>query len=68
MPIFEFDCQDCGQSFEELVRSVFAIPEVTCPECGSSEIKKKVSAFSSRLAGGGAGFYSSGANCSTGGG
>ena len=48
MPIYEFDCKECGSSFDKLVRSAAAIGEVTCPGCDSPDIKKKLSLFSSR--------------------
>ena len=48
MPIYEFDCDSCGSSFDKLVRSMSTVSEVTCPTCSSSNIKKKVSLFSSR--------------------
>ena len=47
MPIYEFDCQDCGQPFEELVLSSAAIDRVECPSCHSREIVKKVSLIGS---------------------
>ena len=68
MPIFEFVCSECSKQFEELVRSASAVDEVTCPTCGSSYIKKKVSTFASKISGG-ASFSlgsSSAASCSTG--
>lgn len=52
MPLFEFECEHCGEVFEELVRSSTAIDEVLCPTCESSQIRKKMSTFASRLAGG----------------
>ena len=52
MPIFEFICQNCGEPFEELVRSLSAETEVICPACGSQKVKKQVSTFASRVAGG----------------
>ncbi len=52
MPIFEFVCADCGKPFEELVLSTSKIGEVTCPDCQSNKIIKKISAFASRLSGG----------------
>lgn len=69
MPIFEFTCQECGAPFEELVRSANAIDEVRCPQCGSAQVKKLISTFASRIAGGssisaGSGYGSS--TCSTG--
>jgi putative FmdB family regulatory protein len=52
MPIFEFICDECGQIFEELVRIASAIDEVICPECQSKQVKKKLSTFASKVAGG----------------
>ncbi len=47
MPLYEFDCQNCGQSFEKLVRSAAAITEVVCPGCGQPHVQKKLSVFAS---------------------
>jgi len=52
MPIFEFICEACGESFEELVRGADSTNQVTCPRCGAGEVKKKISSFASRIAGG----------------
>ncbi|MFV0421801.1 FmdB family zinc ribbon protein [Oleidesulfovibrio sp.] len=41
MPLFEFECNDCGSRFEELVRGNFS--EVICPSCGSSNVDKVMS-------------------------
>lgn len=71
MPLFEFVCTDCNQPFEELLRSSSAIAEVTCPTCGSPQVKKKLSTFASKISGGGGFSLSSSAaasSCSTGGG
>lgn len=51
MPIFEFQCQECGNPFEELVSSTSAITDLTCPNCGSENIRKKLSTFASKVAG-----------------
>jgi putative FmdB family regulatory protein len=69
MPIFEFICAECEQPFEDLVRSAASTDEVICPSCGSSQVKKQISTFASRIAG--AGFSSpfsssSTSSCSTG--
>ncbi|MGW8319661.1 MAG: FmdB family zinc ribbon protein [Candidatus Promineifilaceae bacterium] len=48
MPIFEFDCKNCGETFDKLVRSSSAISDVTCPSCSSPQVKKRLSLFSSR--------------------
>ncbi len=68
MPIYEFDCKECNQSFEELVFSASRIDEVTCPKCGGNQVKKKMSTFASKVAGGSSSFSlgSSAASCGTG--
>ena len=53
MPIYEFDCKTCQKPFEELVLSASRIDKVTCPTCGSADVKKKMSTFASKIAGGG---------------
>jgi putative FmdB family regulatory protein len=66
MPIFDFECLSCGRSFDKLVRSSEAVSLVTCPECASENVKKKLSLFASR-SGGSASTASAGASCSPGG-
>jgi len=46
MPIYEFKCEDCGKEFEKFVVSFSQINSVKCPECGSDNVRKKVSACS----------------------
>lgn len=45
MPIYEYSCRHCHNGFEELVLS--AQETITCPECASSEVERKLSVFSS---------------------
>ncbi len=52
MPIFEFVCTECEEIFEDLVLSISKIDEVVCPTCGGSKVKKKMSTFASKPAGG----------------
>ena len=67
MPIFEFVCSQCGQPFEELVRSATAAGEVICPACGSPQVKKKMSTFASKTSGGSSlSFNNPSGACSTG--
>ncbi len=47
MPIFEFECHQCGLEFEKLVRKAEAVAEVACPACGSKKVEEKISAFAS---------------------
>lgn len=42
MPIFDYECQKCGERFEELVRR--PQDKVRCPKCGSEEVERKISA------------------------
>ncbi|MCL5023140.1 MAG: zinc ribbon domain-containing protein [Nitrospirae bacterium] len=42
MPVFEYKCNACGEDFEKLV---FGKQGVTCPKCGSDDVRKKFSAF-----------------------
>lgn len=45
MPIYEYRCDTCKKEFEKLV---FAgdDSEITCPECNSDKVVKKMSATS----------------------
>tara|TARA_R110001599_G_scaffold323498_1_gene535010 strand:- start:14855 stop:15151 length:297 start_codon:yes stop_codon:yes gene_type:complete len=52
MPIYEYQCQDCGKKLEAL-QKISDAPLVDCPECGAAALKKKVSAAAFRLKGGG---------------
>jgi len=47
MPLYEFTCEECGATFEELVGAGLDGLGVTCPECGSEKIEKLVSRFAS---------------------
>jgi putative FmdB family regulatory protein len=44
MPIYEFECQECGVRFEELVAS--RAETVACPECGSTGTRRLMSSVS----------------------
>ncbi|MCL4504971.1 MAG: zinc ribbon domain-containing protein [Chloroflexi bacterium] len=69
MPIFEYDCPDCGEPFEKLVRlHNGSADKVACPSCGSTKVKRKLSTFSAKSSGGSTSFtQSSSSDCSTGG-
>lgn len=43
MPIYEFVCSACGKEFETLVRQ--SSPAPGCPDCQSTDLRKKLSAF-----------------------
>lgn len=44
MPIFEYKCDDCGTSFEKLVRKAGA-GDVACPSCGETHLTQQYSTF-----------------------
>jgi putative FmdB family regulatory protein len=48
MPIYEYECTECGESFEELVLSISTEKEVHCPACNSKSVKKKISLFGTK--------------------
>ncbi|MDX1950685.1 MAG: zinc ribbon domain-containing protein [Verrucomicrobiota bacterium] len=51
MPIYEFHCNACSEDNEILVRSS-NWEGTACPDCGSKNLTKKFSVFTSSTAGG----------------
>jgi putative FmdB family regulatory protein len=49
MPVFEYVCDECGDKFEKLQKTS-TDEQCSCPACGSVEVKKALSAFSSQKA------------------
>ena len=47
MPIYEFKCNKCGNSFEQLIFSSDEEEKLACPLCGESDTCKLMSSFSS---------------------
>lgn len=52
MPIYEYQCEHCGQS-TEFIQKLSDAPHVTCPLCGQDALKKTVSRTSFQLKGSG---------------
>jgi len=52
MPLFEYRCQKCGQTFEKVVRPSDGI-KIACPSCQSESVKKAISVFACGRAGAG---------------
>ena len=52
MPIYEYQCADCGFQ-KEVLQKMSDEPLKVCPECGEGSMKKMVSAAAFRLKGGG---------------
>jgi putative FmdB family regulatory protein len=45
MPIYEYRCSICQTEFEQFVRSMSSNAEVSCPNCGGTDVKKGWSVF-----------------------
>ena len=52
MPIYAFQCADCGHSFDRLQKMSDPDPD-TCPSCAARDVKRQVTAPSFRLSGSG---------------
>lgn len=61
MPIFEYQCQGCGACFERLIMGERT--SVSCPTCGSSDVVKQFSSFSTQTAAGLSGSLGAGCGC-----
>jgi len=46
MPLFEFECKDCGKRVEFLEKSTKTQSKHKCPECGGKNLVKVISGFS----------------------
>jgi putative FmdB family regulatory protein len=44
MPIYEFECEQCGRRFDELLAAEDRPPP--CPTCGSDAVRRRLSDFS----------------------
>ncbi|MBW2145653.1 MAG: zinc ribbon domain-containing protein [Deltaproteobacteria bacterium] len=61
MPIYEYQCSQCGKIFEKLIMSGGSAASVHCDGCGSSEVHRMMSRFSASSGQGGSG--GEGASC-----
>ncbi len=43
MPIYEYSCSKCGNSFDYLALKA-SDPDPSCPKCGGNDVKKLMSA------------------------
>jgi putative FmdB family regulatory protein len=66
MPIYEYACAGCAETFEELV-SAAASDDVRCPHCASRDVTRLLSQFARPAApvtaGGGGGCCGGGCGC-----
>lgn len=52
MPIYEYQCAECGAE-KEVLQKISDAPLTECPVCGKSALRKKISAVAFRLKGSG---------------
>jgi putative FmdB family regulatory protein len=45
MPVYEYQCDECGQKFDLFLRSVKRESTPVCPHCGSEQVHKAISLF-----------------------
>jgi putative FmdB family regulatory protein len=45
MPIYEYNCEVCKHTFEELILNKKDEENLCCPKCGSKDIDKLMSMF-----------------------
>jgi len=64
MPIYTYECKDCGEKFDLLIGVTSEKTELKCRKCSSKNIQKTISSFSVGNSGNKLG--SSGSSCSTG--
>lgn len=51
MPIFEYECQDCGEIFELFMQRREPSASPKCPACGKANVDRLWSAFAQRIDG-----------------
>lgn len=66
MPLYEFECQECKENFEKLMR-LTGVQEAVCPKCGSVKTVRKISAFAANIKGSSSSSLSNAASCAPGG-
>lgn len=54
MPIYEYTCTKCNESFAVFQSVTARQGDTRCPKCGATEVKKKISSFSCCTPGSGA--------------
>ena len=50
MPLYEYECNTCGEEFEQVVKFSEADANPACPACQGEDTRKKISAFASLAA------------------
>jgi putative FmdB family regulatory protein len=65
MPLYEFRCEKCHHVMQCLCRVGANGKGLACPACGSRRVRRIMSVFSARVAGGSSSKALSGSSCST---
>jgi len=65
MPLYEFRCDKCRQVMQRLCRVGENGKGLVCSECGGRKLRRIMSVFAARMAGGKTSPALSGASCST---
>lgn len=50
MPVYEYACRRCAHEFEEMSAMRQRDKRRTCPQCGATDVERKISVFSARQA------------------
>lgn len=45
MALYDFECSDCGESFELFVQGFIKDEDKRCPTCGSTAVRQKFTSF-----------------------
>ena len=43
MPIYEYECTECGERFDKLIRNIEKPPQIVCPACESLDVQRLIS-------------------------
>ena len=43
MPLYKFQCSDCGTRFEKRVRTATAQESIACPACRNTQVERQFS-------------------------
>jgi len=68
MPLYEYRCAHCGESFELMVRFSEADRSQVCPHCESANTQRKLSMIASTRSGSSDSYAASTSSCGSSGG
>lgn len=65
MPLYEYHCSECEQTFEKMVRFSDSDLAPECPNCHSRETHKQISTIAARVTSAAGAAVSSSSSCSS---